>query len=166
MAYEGRYISSADLINRLTPDTFVAIYDDENNNDPDNVNDDAVQADIDAAEAEVDSWIIATYATPSPDLVGGAIDRLVRLAAVDYACSLAWRRHPEYVKQFGENPRADGLWHLAEARMKRIQEGMQQLPDVTEQGADRAANVGGPTFDDGNRIIIPDADGSDNMGDF
>jgi hypothetical protein len=166
MAAAGRYIDAAAMILRLTPATYVAIYDDDNNNDPTNVNDAAVQADIDGAEGEVDSWIIAQYPMPLPATTAPTVDRLAKLAALDYACSLAWRRHPEYVRTFGENPRADGLWQMAEARMKRIQEAIQQLPDIVEQGVASPRNVGGVLLDDGPRTIIPDADGDCNGGDF
>jgi len=166
MAVAGRYLTSADLIARINPTTFVAIFDDANTNDPDDVNDVSVLAVIHEAEAEVDSYLITQYPMPLPALVGGAIDRLVKLAALDFAQALAWRRHPEYVRSFGESHRADDLEVRARARMLRIQEAIQQLPDQAELNGQRPRNVGGLVFDDGPRTIIPWPDGTDNGGDF
>jgi hypothetical protein len=164
-AAAGRYIAAADLINRLTPTTYIAIYDDSSNNDVTSVNDAAVQLDIDSAEGEVDSYLITEQSLPLPALAGGKIDRLVRLAAIDFAEALAWLRHPEYVRTFGENKRSAGIWDRANARMRRIKSAIQELPDnVRENG--KPGNVGGVVLDTDKRMIVANIDGTSNSGDF
>lgn len=164
-AASGKYIRAADVINRLTPTTYIAIYDDSNNNSVSNVNDAAVQLDIDSAEGEVDSYLISENTLPLPTTTNPAIDRLVKLAALDFAESFAFRRHPDYVRTFGENPRAEGAYEMATARMKRIRTAIQQLPDVGAQTG-KPANVGGLVIDDGPRTITQSADGTDNGSGF
>jgi hypothetical protein len=164
-AAAGRYISAADLINRLTPTTYISIYDDARNNDVSSVNDAAVQLDIDSAEGEVDSYLITEQPLPLPALIGGKIDRLVKVAALDYAEALAWLRHPEYVRTFGENKRSVGIWERAEKRMRRIKDAVQELPDnVRENG--KPGNVGGIILDTDKRMTVANVDGTSNSGDF
>ena len=161
----GKYITAADLINRLTPQVYLAMFDDDNTGDLSLVNTDAVQLVIDEAEGEVDSYLITENPMPLASLAGGKIDRLVKTGVLDFAQSLSFR-HPEYVKRYGEDPRADGLWGRATDRMKRIRSAIQQLPDIKQQTGQPPANVGGIVTDDGPRTIITSADGTNNSGDF
>jgi phage gp36-like protein len=166
MPAAGRYVTRLDVVNRVTPTTFIAIFDDQNTNDVNDVNEVEVQNVIDEGEAEVDSYLITQNTLPLPALSGAKPDRLVRLCALDFIQALAWRRHPEYVRTFGESHRAESLEERAHGRMKRIQEAIQMMPDVVEQKALEPANVGGVTTDLGPRMIVPNFDGSDNEGDF
>lgn len=165
MPAAGKYIDADELATRLTPATYLAIYDDSGTGDVASVNDQAVQQDIDGAEGEVDSYLITDRALPLPAIVNPSVDRLVRLAALDFATALAFLRHPEYVRTFGENPKAQGLWERATARMKRLKTGMVELPDVDKQAA-KPLNVGGVVLDEGPRTIITSSDGRDNGSGF
>lgn len=140
--YQGRYINTTDLIRRLNPKTFLAIYDDEDSGDPLQVDDLIVQQDIDSAEGEVDSYLILIGTLPLPTLAGGAIDRLIKTAALDYAEALSFLRHPEYPRTFGENGKSKGLWTIAEKRMERIKKSLQQMPDIVSQTGTTPTNTG------------------------
>lgn len=164
---EGKYINADDVVLRHTQDTFMQIYDDDSVGDlkiakasP------ALQQDIDSAEGEVDSWLITENKLPLPTTTNPSVDRLVKACALDFCQALGFRRHPEYVRTFGENGRADSLWKMATDRMRRIQEATQQLPDVVQQTGKKQANVGGIVFDSGPRTVIDGADGTHNSGDL
>lgn len=139
---KGKYITDEDLKTRLNPKTYVAIFDDDRTNDPDAVNDDAVQQVIDSAEGEVDSYLVAINLMNVPALPMKQIDRLVKTASLDYAESFAFLRHPEYPRTFAENGKSMGLWKIAENRMMRIRKAIQELPDITAAGT-LPANTGG-----------------------
>lgn len=138
----GKYLDSDQLVTRLNPTTFIAIYDDNKSNNVNGVNDDAVQQAIDGAEGEVDSYLVAIDLIPLPVPVRENVDRLVRVAALDYAEALSFLRHPELPRTFGENEKAKGLWSRAEKRMERVRKAIQELPDVTSTGA-LPSNTGG-----------------------
>lgn len=163
-AAQGKYVSATDLINRITPQVYLAMFDDENTGEVTIVNDAAVQLVIDEAEGEVDSYLLTERGLPLPALVGGVVDRLVKLAVLDFAEVLSYR-HPEYIKTYGESAKADALWERAEKRMERVRSAIQRLPDVDQAGG-KPANVGGIIVDDGPRTILSSADGTSNLGDF
>lgn len=163
--YQGKYISSDTLITRMTPETFVQCFDDENVGDIANVNLTAVQQTIDGAEGEVDSYLITGRALPLDATTNPAVDRILVMSALDFAESLAYIRHAEFTKTYGENPRAQGLWDRASKRMERVKEGRQQLPDQdTQKGA--PTNTRGLVIDDGPRTITTSSDGTENGDGF
>lgn len=162
---QGKYINRSNLINRMTAETYLACFDDENTGDVANVNDDAVQACIDQAEGEVDSYLITERALPLASTTNPSTDRILVMSALDFAESLSWYRHPEYVRTYGENPKAEGLWERASKRMERVKEGRQQLPDQdTQNGAPN--NTKGIVYDTGPRTAITSSDGTENGDGF
>jgi phage gp36-like protein len=163
VTYQGRYVSSDDLRDRLNPTTYLAIFDDDNAGEG---SANPVQLVIDSAEGEVDSYLITENALPLPALTGGKTDRLVKLCALDFAQALSYERHPEYARTFGEDAKKMSIWKRASERMGRIQAARQQLPDVVEQAGPKPANVGGIVYDSGPRTITNSLDGTDNGGDF
>jgi hypothetical protein len=165
VSYEGKYIDSAKLMVALTPETFLACFDDENTGDVNTVDDEAVQLAIDGAEGEVDSYMITARPQPLPSTTSPAVDRIVERSCLEFAMSLAWERHPEYVRTYGENPRATALWDRATKRMERVKEGRQELPDVDEQNG-RPSTLSPVVFDEGPRTITTSADGTENGSGF
>ena len=155
----GKYIKAQDLITRLTPETYLQIFDDENTGDVANVNDVAVQQVIDGAEGEVDSYLIVERALPLPS--PPALDRIVVATSLDFAEALSFLRHPEYARTFGENPRAQALWERGSRRMERVKEGRQNLPDTDQQNP-KPLNTGGLVLDEGPRTIVTGSDGTEN----
>jgi hypothetical protein len=149
----GAYIDSVDLEHALSPTTVAAIFDD----DGDGVADPApIAAVIDRAEAMVDSFVV----TEQPVPVRGR-DRLLRHAALEFAIAFSFERHPEYVRTFGEAERAN-RWQRGIELMERIANAVQMLPDVKR----KPANVGGIVYDRARRVVVDDADGTANAGDF
>lgn len=164
-AAAGKYIDAAALELRLTTETYVQMFDDQNTGDRANVDDAAVQQVIDSAEGEVDSYLITIRAQPLPATLNPTVDRLVKTAALDFAESLCFQRHPEYVRQYGTKPNADGLWERAKDRMMRVRQGIQELPDVDKQ-AGKPITIGGLVYDEGPRTIVTSADGTENGSGF
>ena len=165
MAYAGKYINSAKLIAALTKETFLAIFDDNNSGDTGLVNDTSVQLVIDGAEGEVDSYLITNRAQPLPPTTNPVVDRMIERACLELAMSLSWERHPEYVRTYGENPRALALRERAQTTLQRIKEGRQELPDQDSQNP-KPTNIGGIVFDEGPRTAITSSDGTENGSGF
>lgn len=142
---EGKYIDTDILVLRMTETQFLACYDEKRTGKVEEVDDEIVQLDIDSAEGEVDSYLVLLHDLPveMPAGVQPKIDRLVKLAALDYCQALAWLHHPEYPRTFGENGKARGLWAIAEKRMERLRKDLQQLPDLVAKASLVPKNTGG-----------------------
>lgn len=153
------YIAGSDLRLYLTPATFIALFDDANEG---NLDDDAPQVmlAIELAHAEVTSYLLTENAT-LPDVLPAAVPSLLRFAELDYAMAIAFDRHPEYVRKFGEDKRSTGARDRAEKRMDEIIQAIRRIP-----GFSPPANVGGMTVDSGARVMTPNTDGSGGSGDF
>jgi phage gp36-like protein len=149
-------IVKADLVNALSPTTVNAIFDDNR----DGTADDAPIVDVCArAEAQVMSYLHGVYTVgtiPTTDV-------LLRAAAVDFAVAYAFERHPEYVRTFGEQPRAE-RWKRATETMARIQAGIQRPTETN--AVQTPKNIGGVIIDRGPRMFVHSSDGTANSGDF
>ncbi len=155
----GDFLDKATLITALSPTTAVQIFDD----DADGVADDApIDLLIDRVDGEVWSYLVGHY-TLGDDL---KTDRLLRSCALDFAVALSFERHPEYVRSFGEEKRAE-RFKRATDRMIRIKEGIQR-PKEAEAAptVGPSKTVGGIVNDAGGRMYLPNADGTPNAGDF
>jgi len=88
----------------------------------------------------------------------------VKHAAIEYLIAFSFERRPEYVRKFGEEPRANGAYDRATALMGRIAKAIQRLPDQ----AAAPANVGGDTTSvaDDPRFPCPPKPTFEDMGDF
>lgn len=152
----AKYINQLALENALSPKTVLAIYDD----DPPTgaVNATAIADVIDRAEAEVDSWLVGVYVDPA------TADRMLKHAALDYAVAFSFERHPEYVRTFGEEKRAE-RWRRANDRMARIRSGLQRLPDQPSP-ITAPKNSGGVVYDHGPRLMVDSSDGAENGSGF
>lgn len=139
----GKYIKDSDLLTRLNPKLYLVLFDDDHTDDVDQVNDEAVQQVIDAAEAEVDSYLVLIHDMPLPTTIVPKVDRLVKVACLDYASCFSFRRHPEYTRVFGESGKDKGMWAVAEKRMERLKKDLQMLPDIREQTGAIPKNTGG-----------------------
>lgn len=159
-SYAGKYITSDDLSNRLNPGTYIAIFDDANTGSSASVNIGAVQLVIDSAEGQVDSYLITEY----PDRASST-DRLIRMAALEYACAMSYERHPEYQRTFGENRRSD-MWKRADELMSRIRDSEQKPSDLLAETGQQPANVGCLIHSDGPRLMVDTMTGVSNSGDF
>jgi hypothetical protein len=156
----GKYLVQLDLETALSRPTVAAIF-----TDPDgdgSLDQFAIEDVINRAEGEVDSFLIPVIDITSPNL--NRFDRLLKLAAVEFAVCFSFERHPEYVKTFGEDPRSTSRYQRAVKRMERIQSAVQELPD--QNGAVRPANVGAIIYDSGPRMICDSPDGTQNSDGF
>ncbi len=150
----GQYIEQVNLERALSPKTVLAIFDDAPAKG--RVNQEALAEVIERAEAEVDSWLVGIYTQP----IAAPFDRLLKHAALDYAVAFSFERHPEYVRTFGEDQRAQ-RWKRANDRMMRIRDGLQRLPDQP-RAATAPKNSGALIYDKSARVMIDNADGREN----
>jgi hypothetical protein len=153
------YIVQADLENALSPSTILAIFEDQNTGA---VNTTALNDICARATARVDSWIAAVYDGPFP-ITQSPVPAMCKELALEYGVAFCFERHPEYVRTFGELPRAE-RWKRADELGLRLQKAVQRMPDYTAQPKPR--NVGGIVYDSGPRTIVDSADGTRNGGDF
>jgi hypothetical protein len=154
----GKWLTQLDVENRLSASSVGYIFTDQGSN---TLNVDALNACIDDAEAEVESWLLGDIDTTSTAF--NRADRLIRRCAIDFFCVFAYERRPEYEKTFGEEPRTGGRWKRAQERMERIQASLQKLPD---QPSVKPVNSGGIIRDGGPRTCITSADGRQNGDGF
>ncbi len=127
-----KYVAQADLENALGAATVLALYDDGSGS----VNAAALEGTGHRAEAEVDSHLIGKVPYP----VNPATDRLIKHCALEFWVCFSLERHPEYVRTFGEDPRAGERYERALNLMRRIAAAIQRLPD---QVNGTPKNVGG-----------------------
>lgn len=162
----GKYITSDDLSNRITADTFAQIFDDDNSGDPSLFNVASIRQVIESAEGEVDGFLITTRKLPLAATTNPTLDRLLKLCCVDFAQALAYEIHPEYVRTYGDKSSKDSpIWQRATNRMLRIKAGMQELPDQDQQNG-KPINIGGVVYDQGPRTMVDGSDGTENGGDL
>lgn len=162
----GTYITIDDIVNAVSADTVLAIYDDTNSGDIDSadlVN--RVDRVIKRAEAEVNSYLMRAYPKLTFPVVQNPLSDMLIQAALMFAIPYSFMRHPEYVRTYGDDARG-GAQAVQNARdfMERLCTGQQYLFDVPVER--KPSTVGGVTFSDGPRLMASNPDGTSNGGDF
>lgn len=152
------YLVQSDLENAIGLQTVFALFSDGTAQ----VNAAAMADCLNRASYLVDSFIARVYAGPFP-ITQSPIPGMIRVAAIDFAASFAFERHPEYARSFGEDPRAK-LWQRALDTMERICDALQEMPDFVAQPKQKT--IGGVLYDKGPRTISDDTSGNDRGGDF
>jgi len=153
-------VTAAELIRYLGGDTVaVALFDDDGDGATDQL---VVEQIIADAEAEVYSYLPRAFVDELP--ITGTVPQILKLAARDFARSLSYQRAPEYVRTYGVEKDRDTAWERAKQRMERIVTDVQKLPADTLTGGD--VTKGGVITSSGPRTIVPEDDGTDNLGDF
>lgn len=158
-------ITAKDLRTALNPTTYSAIFDDDNSGDMNSVDaSDQVKLCIRRAHTRVVSRLGVMY-TKIPDGTDSSYPDLLVDAELNYAMGIAFDRHPEYVRTFGESDRRKACWDQAEATMELLQEAVLRLVDTPPEPVPR--NVGGVVVDDGQHMFIGrSCGGGFNSGDF
>jgi len=149
--------TQADIENALGKPLFVAIYDDDNDGNPDSA---PIAACIDSATSDVLSWLAGNYTDWSEQLPD-PIPSAMKYAAVDFAMAYTARRRPDIFKATNST-----TWQEFEKsaieKMKRYAQAAQRLPAATAA----PKNVGSYTTSTGTNIFTDDPDGTSNQGDF
>lgn len=154
------YATQQDLENALSPATVLALYDDGNSG---SINQTALLGVLKRARGWVDSYLATQYLGPFP-VPQSPVPVAIVNAALEFAISFSFERHPEYVHTYGESYRATARFDRACEMMARIVGGIQEIPDWTLQPKGR--NVGGIIIQSGPLTIIDSPDGTKNGGDF
>ena len=158
------FITPALLRTALSPTTYLAIFDDDGTNNVAYVDaSDAVKLCISRAHVRVVSYLGNIY-NRIPDGADADIPGLLADAELNYATGIAFDRHPEYVRTFGESERRKAAFDQADMTMKAVRGAMLSITDVPS--LEKAANVGGVVIDGGVRVFLPSPDGTTNSGDF
>lgn len=113
------YVTRADLENALGVNLVRAIYDDDNDGDPEPA---ALAACFEYASAECDSFLRGTYTFPIDP-----IPSALKYAALDFACAYTARRRPELAHSLGSDP-FKSFYDAAVAKMKRFDNSEQRFP--------------------------------------
>jgi len=162
----GEYITLDTIVKAISPTTVLALCDDGNIGDinaPEIL--EVVEEVIARAEAEVNSYLMRAYPNLAFPVIQSPLSVMLKQAALQFAIPFCYMRHPEYVQQYGDEPRG-GAAALDNARafMERVCTGQQYLFDVPAQPV--PSTVGGVYFASGPRTIIDGPCGQYNGGDF
>jgi len=157
-------ITASDLRNALSPSTYMALFDDEQCGSTVEVDASGpVLLVLRRAHIKCITWLGANY-TKIPDGTDTNISDLLVDAELNYAIALAYDRHPEYVRAYGEEPKRKAAWDQAELTMMRVQEAVLKFVDLPDM--EEPQNVGGVVVDGGQRVFLTANDGTVNGGDF
>jgi hypothetical protein len=157
-------ITAADLRNALSTPTYMALFDDEQCGSYIEVDASApVLLTLRRAHIRCISWLGTNY-TKIPASTDSYVSDLLVDAELNYAIGIAFDRHPEYVRAYGEEPKRRAAFDQAELTMTRIQEATLKMVDSPTM--EEPLNVGGLVVDNGQRMFLRAADGTNNGGDF
>lgn len=109
------------------------------------------------------SWLGANY-RKIPLVTDTDVSDLLIDAELNYAIGIAFDMHPEYIRQYGEDPRRKAAYDQAELTMLRIQEAILKLVDSPSMGEPQ--NIGGIVVDSGQHVMLGTTNGASNSGDF
>lgn len=157
-------ITAADLRNALSPSTYMALFDDDQTGSIVTVDASGpVQLVLRRAHIKCVTWLGANY-EKIPDGTDTHVSFLLVDAELNYAIGMAYDRHPEYVRAYGEDAKRKAAWDQAELTMMRIQEAVLKFVDLPDMEEPR--NVGGLVVDGGQRVFLTSSTGINNGGDF
>lgn len=162
----GVYITLDSIVKAISPSTVIALCDDDNIGDinaPEIA--DVVEEVIQRAEGQVNSYLMRAYPKLTFPIVQSPNSVMLKQAALMFAIPYMYMRHPEYVRQYGDDVRG-GVQALdnAMAFMERLCTGQQFLFDVPAEP--KPSVVGGVFYAGGPRTIIDGPCGQINSGDF
>lgn len=151
------YFVAADLTNVLGARTVVAAFDD----DADGVADTAaVDACIECATAEVDSFLVGVYQGEIPFTT---VPTVIKYAALDFACAYVARRRPDLMRAMGEES-WEKFSKAAKEKMRNFIKSEQRIPKADGTPDNTGAEV--RTGDGGYPTVPTPARKFDRMGDF
>lgn len=158
------FVTPQMLRDTLSPATYMALFDDEQTGSISDVDESApVLLLLRRAHIRVVSWLGHNY-TKLPLVTDTDVSDLLIDAELNYAVGMAYDRHPEYTRSYGEEPKRKAAWDQAELTMMRVQEAILRLPDAPSMG--QPANVGGIVYESGPRTLTDSIDGTFNGGDL
>ena len=157
-------IDADSLRNTVTPEVYMAVFDDTRSGDPDIVDQSGgVQEILDDASVLVISRLPAIYYT-IPDGSDQAIPVLLRTAIRLYLRYFTFIRRPEYTRVTGRDETK--MLDMANSVMDQVQAGILRIVPKDSPPEPKPRNVGGLMMSMSQRVMLPNADGSSNSGDF
>lgn len=160
-------ITAQELRDALGRNTYMALFDED---DEGQSTGDVATVDVSRpvlltlarAHARVRSRLAAVW-TQIPKSTDPQIPLLLKDAELNFAIGMAYDRHPEYVNRFGWDPVRKGAYQIATDTMELIQDAVLRVDDPSPG---TPVNVGGTVIDNGNRVFLPNPDGTNNSGDW
>lgn len=157
-------ITAAQLRTALTRPTYMALFDEDQS---------GIEAAVDASDgvalclrrshALCISFLGVNY-SKIPLVTDADVPDLLVHAELCYATGMAFDLHPEYVRQYGEDPRRKAAYDQAEKIMFRVQEAVLQFVDSASMK--EPENVGGIVVNEGQKVFLGTTSGALNSGDF
>jgi hypothetical protein len=131
-------VTPSELRSQLNPDVYLACFDDNNDGEVQDTEAQVVLV-LKRSRAQVCSWLAPTYRQSLADLDEDDTF-LLKSAQLDYAVAYSLERHPEYVRSFGEEKRAE-RWKRADEMMKRVRSATQLIAGPDNQPAVKPSNI-------------------------
>jgi hypothetical protein len=158
-------ITGEDLRLALSKATFLALFDDELTGEVEVVESSPEVAQVlRRAHIRTVSWLGANY-NKVPLVTDTDVSELLKDAELNYAIGMSYDRHPEYVRQYGEDVKRKAAYEQAELCMMRVQEATLRLVDSPSMA--EPENVGAVIVDSGQRQFLGvDSSGALNSGAF
>lgn len=157
-------ITGEDLRIALSKATFLALYDDEQTGDMETIETSAeVGQTLRRAHIRTVAWLGNNY-NKVPLVTDTDVSELLKDAELNYAIGISYDRHPEYVRQYGEDVKRKAAYDQAELCMQRVQEAVLRLVDSPSMA--EPENVGAVIVDSGQRTFLGTTNGVVNSGDF
>lgn len=157
-------ITAADLRATLSEPTYMALFDDDQSGVVASVDaSDGVAMCLRRAHIRCVSWLGVNY-SKVPLVTDTDVPDLLIDAELNYATGIAFDRHPEYTRQYGEDPRRKAAYDQAELTMLRVQEAILQFVDSASMK--EPENVGGIIVNEGQKMFLGATSGALNSGDF
>jgi hypothetical protein len=144
------YFTQEDLEEAISPQKVIALCDDDDDGAADQA---VVNALIRRASGRVDNYIATKYVGPFP-ITQSPTPESLREAALEFGIGMAFMRHPEYVRTYGERERG-GMWTQAEKLCQAIVLNLQRVVGYTAEP--EPANVGG-------EVLTGNDDATDGVG--
>lgn len=161
----GLFTTPQNLVDTLSPGTFLAYFDDNNTGNVATVMaGTAVGQVLASAHAMVLSYLIRIYPTMPPELPA-PVSNLLSTAELQFAQALTMDRHPEFSATLGKT--RDSHWTAATTLMENIADAKQEIaPNDNPPPGESPATDGGLIYDNGPRMLTDADDGTDALGDF
>lgn len=157
-------IDAETLRNTVSPEVYMAVFDDQREGDVAKVDQSGpVQEIIDDANVLVVSALPAIYVT-IPDGTDPTIPVLLKTAIRLYLRYFTFIRRPEYTRVTGRDE--SNLLKKADDLIAKIQAALLRIAPNDSPPEPKPRNVGGLAMYMGQRVMLPNADGSPTSGDF
>ena len=161
------FMTGVGIMNALSKEVYLAIYDDDDTGDVDTVHaSDGVKDDIRSAHV----WVVSAIKTLYEKIPDGSdpqgFSDLLWSCEREYCKYLAFKRRPEYTRSTGRTRDRDEAKERATELLEQIRAGLLQIVPEDKPPEPVPENLGGIVYDGGQRVFLDGPNGTNNSGDF